>query len=258
MNKIFRSHVIAIPLALIVTLVTARFVGAVDKKDARVTQVVHDVKLLTSQSAARPASVNETVREGTAVRTGGDSRAELTFNDQSLTRLGANTVFSFGAGGRDFNLTSGAILVAVPSQAGPARIKTAAVTAAISGGVAMAEFHKQSWVKFIVLEGQGVVTLVGSGKTLTLLPGQILTLPPGAKTFAPVHNIDLKKLTDKSRLVRSGRLPPWIRELIKSQVDKQQSSPDKGGLQDPSGFEAIDQRAATETTPKPVRTRPPG
>jgi hypothetical protein len=41
------------------------------------------------------ANTRETVlTEGTAVRTGLESRAELTFTDQTLARLGANTVFS--------------------------------------------------------------------------------------------------------------------------------------------------------------------
>ena len=87
----------------------ASLLFAADQKQARVTEVIHDVRLLAGQTAARPATVNDTVREGTAVRTGTDSRAELTFLDQTLTRLGANTVFSFGAAARTYDLGSGAI-----------------------------------------------------------------------------------------------------------------------------------------------------
>jgi hypothetical protein len=38
------------------------------------------------------------------VRTGVDSRSELKFTDQTLARLGANTLFSFAEGTRDLNL----------------------------------------------------------------------------------------------------------------------------------------------------------
>jgi hypothetical protein len=62
-------------------------------KEARVTQVVKDVKLLPGQAAPRPAQVRDEVRDGTAVRTGVESRAELTFTDQTLARLGANSIF---------------------------------------------------------------------------------------------------------------------------------------------------------------------
>src|SRR4051812_36433130 len=79
----------------------AGLILAADQRDARVTQIVHDVRVLPSRAAARPASLNETVRQGTGVRTGSDSRAELTFGDLSLTRLGANTVFSFDQGARE-------------------------------------------------------------------------------------------------------------------------------------------------------------
>src|SRR5437868_9123753 len=74
----------------------ATILFAAGQKQARVTEVVRDVRLLTAQANARPAAVNDAVHEGTAVRTGTDSRAELTFVDQRLARLGANTVFSFG------------------------------------------------------------------------------------------------------------------------------------------------------------------
>ena len=51
--------------------------------------------------------MSDDVREGTAVRTGVDSRAELTFTDLTITRLGANTVFSFNEGTRELNFGSG-------------------------------------------------------------------------------------------------------------------------------------------------------
>ena len=95
--------------------------------------MVRDVRVLPSNAAPRPASVNENVRGDTAVRTGVESRSELTFTDQTLTRLGAQTIFSFKQGTRTFNLGSGAILLSVPKNAGGVQIKTAAVTASISG-----------------------------------------------------------------------------------------------------------------------------
>jgi hypothetical protein len=253
MKNLFRYRTAGISSALIGAVIFAGFVFGADKRDARVTQIVHDVRVLPSQASARPASLNETIRQGTGVRTGSDSRAELTFSDQSLTRLGANTVFSFDQGGRDSNLTSGAALICVPPSAGTVRINTPAVTAAISGGINMTETHTNSWIKVITIEGQSVVTLKSSGETLTLHAGQMIALPPGAKHFTKVQNINLKKLTDHSVLIRFARLPKWVWDLIEAEIRRQQISPPSGGLKDPTGFDAIDQRAAT-LTPPPMRT----
>jgi hypothetical protein len=78
--------------------------SASELKEARVSQVIKDVKLLPAQAAPRPAVVSDAVRDGTAVRTGVDSRAELTFTDQTMARLGANTIFSFREGTRNLEL----------------------------------------------------------------------------------------------------------------------------------------------------------
>src|SRR5437763_17143620 len=118
-----------------------------EQKQARVTEVVRDVHLLAGQSAARAAIVNDTVHEGIAVRTGSDSRAELTFVDRTLTRLGANTVFSFGAAARTYNLGSGAILMSAPKETGTVKITTAVATCAVSGFTMISEYHGNTWNK---------------------------------------------------------------------------------------------------------------
>ncbi|TLY36887.1 MAG: hypothetical protein E6K60_06340 [Nitrospirae bacterium] len=85
-------------------IAAATSANATQFKEARVTQVVNDVKLLLQQAAPRPAVVTDLVHEGIAVRTGTQSRSELTFPDLTLTRLGANTIFSFNRGTREMNL----------------------------------------------------------------------------------------------------------------------------------------------------------
>src|SRR5438105_3401165 len=95
---------------LVLILIAGNTIAADSKKDARVTQIIRDVKLMPSDAAARPAIVNDKVREDTGVRTGGDSRSELTFVDLTITRLGANTIFSFNKGGRNAEVDNGSIL----------------------------------------------------------------------------------------------------------------------------------------------------
>ncbi len=113
-------------------------VSAADLKEAQVTQVIQDVRLLPSNASPRPATVNDNVRQGTAVQTGVQSRSELTFKDQTITRLGEKTIFSAGEGARTIDLGSGQFLLYVPKNSGSAKVKTGAVTAAITGEI---NFH---------------------------------------------------------------------------------------------------------------------
>jgi hypothetical protein len=108
-------------------------ISADELKEAKVTQVIQDVRVLPSNASARPAAVNDDVRHGTAVQTGVQSRSELTFKDQTITRLGEKTIFSVGEGPRTIDLGSGQFLLCVPKKAGAAKVKAGAVTAAITG-----------------------------------------------------------------------------------------------------------------------------
>src|SRR5216110_3192858 len=177
--------------------------NAAELKEACVTQIVRDVKLLPNAAPARPAVVNDPVRDGTAVRTGVESRTELTFPDTTLARLGANTIFSFTEGTRNLELTDGAMLLRVPKNAGGAKINTAAVTAAITGTTIMLEFHKNSYIKFIVLEGTGRMFIPNRvGESVLVHAGQMLITKPNAKNLPSPVDVDIRKLMKTSRLIR--------------------------------------------------------
>ena len=108
-------------------------VSADELKEAKVTQVIQDVRVLPSNAAPRPAAVNDNVHQGTAVQTGVQSRSELTFKDQTITRLGEKTMFTVGDSPRNIDLGSGQFLLYTPKKAGGAKVKMGPVTAAISG-----------------------------------------------------------------------------------------------------------------------------
>ena len=104
--------------------------SAASLNEARVTRATNDVQLLDPIAASRRASLNVGVREGTVLRTGKDSHAELTFSDETVVRLAANTAFHFKNGTRDLNLAEGAVLVQAPKSANGATIHAASVAAA--------------------------------------------------------------------------------------------------------------------------------
>src|SRR4029450_7123631 len=123
--------------ALAFTLVSGfpNEVSADELKEAKVTQVIQNVQVLPSNAAARPAAVNDNVRQGTAVQTGVQSRSELTFKDQTMTRLGEKTIFSVGKAARTIDLGSGQFLLYAPKKTGGAKVKMGPVTAAITGEI---------------------------------------------------------------------------------------------------------------------------
>ena len=108
-------------------------VSADELKQAKVTQVIQDVRVLPSNASPRPAALNDDVHQGTAVQTGVQSRSELTFKDQTITRLGEKTIFSVGQGSRTIDLGSGQFLLYAPKKGGGAKVKMGPVTAAITG-----------------------------------------------------------------------------------------------------------------------------
>src|SRR5438270_534288 len=239
----------------------ASLLFATDQKQARVTEVIHDVRLLAGQTAARPATVNDTVHQGTAVRTGTHSRAELTFMDQTLTRLGANTVFSFGATARTYDLGSGAVLVSAPKSAGTVKITTAVATCAVSGFTMILERHANAWNKFIILHGDGTLTLNGlPTDPCRLHTGQMVVFPPHPTHCPPVLNIDISKLLN-GKFVKGFKGPLPELNLILADIENQRNTPASGGLIDPTSQDVIDQsingRPPQSPPPRPT-IRPPG
>jgi hypothetical protein len=211
-------------------------VPAAQLKEAQVTQVVKDVKLLPTGAAARPATVNDEVRDGIAVRTGVDSRSELKFTDQTLARLGANTLFSFSEGTRNLNLQDGAMLLRVPKGAGGAKINSSAVTAAITGTTVMLETHastkknKNSYYKFIVLEGTARLYLPGRlGESTLVKAGQMIIMRQDSKMIPEPVDVDIQKITQSSLLI-TGFGPLGSETLIAFERTRQNEQKNSGQL----------------------------
>ena len=254
--------------------------NAAQLEDARVSQVIHDVKILPKQSAARPARISDEVRDGSALRTGVDSRAELTFADQTLARLGANTIFTFNEGTRNLELGGGAMLLRVPKNAGGAKISTAAVTAAITGTTIMLEYHPDAFIKFIVLEGTGRVFRNDRiGESVLVNAGQMLIVSPKGMMLPNPVDVDIARLKKTSALLSKDFKPIPSNNLITQEITQQAKQKAEQALLDTNlvifgGGTAVtlvntlDQRAAvnstmtvvkgvTEPTPPPTPTVTP-
>jgi hypothetical protein len=202
-------------------------------KEARVTQIIRDVRLLPSEAAARPAAVNDKVSEDTGVRTGGESRSELTFPDLTITRLGSNTIFSFTGAGRTAKVESGSILLRVPKDSGGGSIKTSAVTVAVTGTTLIFEKGGGTKSKLITLEGGARMALVSKPKDFRYVrAGQMLDVPAGATTLPMPVNIDLNDVMRNHPLITDFKpLPsqPLILAAAQQQPPPQAPPPSHNG-----------------------------
>ena len=207
MNIRPRSVLLVAPVALALVSWLPNEVAALDFSQARVTQVVQDVKVVPSGAAARPAAVNETVHKGSAVQTGTQSRSELTFQDQSITRLGEKTIFSVGGDARSIELGSGQFLLYVPKKAGGAKVKMGSVTAAITGTTVLGNVNPNGIVEFTVLEGTANVRLDSVGQCLRIHAGQKVTYDPITGKLGDPVDVDIQKQLSSPLVADFGQLP---------------------------------------------------
>src|SRR2546430_6185867 len=175
--------------------------------EGRVTIMFHDVQLLPEQAAARPAAINDRVAEGSALRTGSDSRSELTFADLTITRLGANTIFSVNKAGRSVRLESGTILLYAKKNSGPAEIATKAVSVGISGTTVIFESRADAYDRLIVLEGGARSSLNNfPDQSVEVHAGEVLHVKAGARKLPAPERANLRRIMDTHPLIKN--FPP--------------------------------------------------
>lgn len=213
--------------------------GAAPLKSATVSKVVNDVRIYGGSSDGQTATEGARIGSSNSVHTGRRSRAELTFPDTTLTRIGANSVFSMSAGGRDLELKQGTMMIQVPKDSGGATIRTATVTASITGSTALFEYSPGRWVKLINVEGTmklGIKRTV-DGKTRTeyreVKPGEIITMHPNGRDVPAPMVINLARLIRTSNLAGTryfAKLPDANRARIDQAIALQTSERRQGNL----------------------------
>lgn len=201
------------------------FASKSSSKEARVTQIVREVKLLPAEADTRDAAMNDRVAENTGVRTGNQARSELTFTDLTITRLGANSIYSYGRGGRDVEFGGGSILLRVPKDSGGAKITGAIVSVAVTGTTLILENARGGRSKLYMLEGGARLALVRNpSETRFVQAGQLLDVPAGATTLPNPVNFDLNQLMQSHPLI-VGFPPLPSQGLIAAVASRQKPSP---------------------------------
>jgi hypothetical protein len=210
--------------------------------ESTVTEIIKDVNLLPfGARTAAPAKMNALVKAPDRIRTGAASRAELTAPDKTITRVGANTVFSFEGRDRSVNLESGSLLFQSPKGKGGGTIRSGGASAAVLGTTLIVSSVAGGGFKVVLLEGTGRATLP-NGRSRRLKAGQLVFVLPGGVDFSDVLDINLGKLVAGSQLVGgfSKELPS--RPLINKAVQKQDKDLANGRATD-TGVKADDYAA---------------
>lgn len=192
------------PLLLVGTLLPL-ITSAATIDRATLTEVVNSVSIIDRGTKKTSSAKSQQVFDAPNVlRTGPDSRAEMIAADQTVTRVGQNTLFSFQQDSREINLDKGSILFQSPSGKGGGTIRTSAASAAVLGTTLIVTSTKNGGFKVLVLEGNGRVK--GAGGTRTLSAGQLVYAMPGGRISAP-FTFQLREQTGVSKLVRGFKRP---------------------------------------------------
>lgn len=199
-------------------------------KSAKVSDYKGDVTLSQGGATAQPVKINSAVTPSDVVRTGAKSLAELQFNDNTLTRLGANTIFSYSPKNREFQVESGTALLQVPPGLGGAKIQTAAVTAAITGTTVMVQKLPSGVVKLLVLEGTMNATLKGSNQMRSLKAGQMLIIPPNVNSLPLPIVVNVATIVGTSKLFQGFDAEIGSEDKIEETVADQKELTGNGGM----------------------------
>jgi hypothetical protein len=245
---------------------------------ATVTKVEHKVFLGERQSdrtVKRPAAPQDVMRAQNFLLSEADSRAEIQYPDGTVVRVGQNSVFSFNSASRELVLDKGSLLFHIPKGSGGGTIKTASLTAAITGTAG-----KISDNYIAIVEGE--VKLIPSGRIVhknefarrnadgsitiapldpaTILEGKLVyfnDLMPGFPERAlvvvgstPIPFIGVREL---EVLTRTNNLPGSVNRFFPT-PNPPQNKPKDVDFGKPKEVVVVTPRPRPTVPPSPIRT----
>jgi len=171
------------------------------------------------------AILNDKVESNTQVGTGAQSMCELSLDDKSITRIGANAVFTFVEQERLVKCDKGTFLVSKDPETETMTITTGSVTAAVNGSTVMFDVTGDATHVAVAETTTGVVVTDKNGKSMTLQSGEGISATPTGMASAAPRSVDVKDLTSSSPLFTEAGLAPLANDaLIKGVASAQESA----------------------------------
>jgi hypothetical protein len=233
--------------------------SAASLQSATVTQTRNEVQLSEGGGQARPAVVQDRVDGKDTLRTGKKSRAELLFNDDTIARLGANSVFSFVTGTDQMKIDRGSALIHVPPGHPGAKIKSPAATVAVLGDVVAMRIGQRGVTQIVALseDPRGPITVMfdKTGERVELRAGEMLVIDPADVKMPKVSVINVEVFARSSGLVNGfGKpLPESAKREIQQSLDEQNKQIKGGTLEGPAQASIPDMQELPSTDPTIVQ-----
>jgi hypothetical protein len=202
-------------------LVCLEAIAAAPLTESTFTEIIREAKVLAAaDKSVVPAQTNMVFQAPDRVRTGAASRVEMTARDKTITRIGANTIFTFEAGGRNIQLEKGSLLFHSPAGAGGGTIRHRGTAAAVLGTTMICAVLPDGSFKVLCLEGEVKVTL-SDGRFVMLKAGEMVTVPPDENSFGPVETFSIEQAISSLLLVVGFSNPLSSLPLIKAAMQEQ-------------------------------------
>jgi hypothetical protein len=217
-------------LAVIISCAGVPALAALPLTESTFTEIVRQANVVSAaDKSTKVARTSEVFKAPDLVRTGTASRLEMTAPDQTITRVGANTVFTFAPGGRDILLERGSLLFHAPAGVGGGAIINHGTAAAVLGTTEIGAILPDGSFKILDLEGKVKVTLKNL-LSIELKSGQMVIVSPDGNTFGPVLNFNLGRLLPHLLLVVGFSDPLSSLPLIQAAIQVQDQEIAGGGL----------------------------
>jgi len=214
MKKLIAGLSLALPLAL-------DCYGSTPLTESTFTEIIREAKIVAAANKkVSVAQTNMVFHAPDKVRTGNASRVEMTAPDKTITRIGANTIFTFAEGERDILLEKGSLLFHSPAGAGGGSIQYRGTSAAVLGTTMICAVLRDGSFKILDLEGKVKVTL-RDGTTITLKAGQMVVVPPDGKEFRAIEYFNIGKAVSRLALIAGFSDPLSSLALIEAAAQEQ-------------------------------------
>jgi len=175
------------------------------------------------------AVLNDKIESDTQVGTGEQSMVELSLDDKSITRIGANALFSFVKQERLVKCDKGTFLVSKDPETETITVTTGSVTAAVNGSTVMFDVKDDATHIAVAETTKGVIVTDKNGKSMTLQSGEGISATPNGMTSSTPQSVDVKDLTSSSPLFNEKGLAPLANDaLIKGVANAQETAKAQG------------------------------
>ncbi|WP_052049512.1 FecR domain-containing protein [Leptolyngbya sp. KIOST-1] len=168
---------------------------------AKLRTSTNQVNLLTASGSSRPAAIDDCFCPGETLNTSQRSKAEVLFNDGSLTRIGERASVRFWPNTRRLLLNQGTAAVFVPPNQGRTTVQTPNATVGLNSTAVVVRYVPSRQLTLVMAlatspTGPVLVTTGETGQELALQGGQIAFIGGGSWQIVEFDLLEFYQTSD--------------------------------------------------------------